>query len=122
MDKEYMGRLRETPCYYPSYENECNDEFIVGKHKWGKDGFCIICGEQEWKMSKRQRTHSIRAACPFCETPLSGTIEQIKNMYKLDNGDPDIVERTLCPNCKKYIFTVNNGMQLAYDYTPPASP
>ena len=37
----------ETPCYYPSYENAETQEFIKDKHTWGKDGFCIICGEKQ---------------------------------------------------------------------------
>ena len=69
-----------------------------------------------------QPTHSVRALCPFCDMALTGRIEKIKNDYKLDNGDPDYRERTLCPNCKKYVFTIHSGIKLAYDYIPPASP
>ena len=69
-----------------------------------------------------QSTNSVRALCPFCDTPLSGKIEQVKNDYKLDNGDPDYREMTLCPDCKKTVFTMYSGMKLAYNYIPPASP
>ena len=70
----------------------------------------------------KHKTNSIRALCPFCDTSLSGKIEKIKNDYKLDHGDPDYLERTLCPKCNRYVFTVYSGKILAYDYTPPASP
>jgi len=69
-----------------------------------------------------QSTNSVRVACPFCDTALSGKIEQIKNDYKLDNGDPDYRERTTCPSCERYVFTMHSGMKLAYNYIPPASP
>ncbi len=38
-----------TRCYYPVYENADPNEFAVGRHKWGKDGYCIICGEKRKK-------------------------------------------------------------------------
>lgn len=66
-------------------------------------------------------TNSIRALCPFCDMALTGRIEKIKNDYKLDNGDPDYLERILCLNCKKHVFTKHSGMSLAYDYIPPVS-
>lgn len=59
---------------------------------------------------------STRVACPFCGTPLSGKIEKVKNDYKLDNGDPDYRERTLCPNCSKYVFTIASGRGLEPGY------
>lgn len=59
---------------------------------------------------------SKRAKCPFCGTILSGTIERLKNHYKLDNGDPDYLEKTVCPNCEKHVFTLNDGKGLEPSY------
>jgi hypothetical protein len=59
---------------------------------------------------------STRAPCPFCKTPLTGKIIRRKNL-KLDNGDPDYVEYTLCPKCKKHIFTENYGMVVNLERT-----
>lgn len=59
---------------------------------------------------------SVRAPCPWCETPLSGEIKHVKNIYKLDNGDPDFVEKTQCPNCDKWVFTRDDGMHLMRGY------
>jgi len=57
-----------------------------------------------------------RPDCPWCSTRLTGEIEKHRNMYKLDNGDPDFVERTACPNCGKWIFTINKGRHLVKGY------
>jgi endogenous inhibitor of DNA gyrase (YacG/DUF329 family) len=54
---------------------------------------------------------SIRALCPHCGTPLSGEIKQHK-VPKLDNGDPNFIEITSCPSCKKNVYTVNSGLRL----------
>jgi len=59
---------------------------------------------------------SKRAKCPFCGTKLTGTIERLKNQYKLDNGDPDYLEKTVCPNCEKHVFTLNDGKGLVPSY------
>lgn len=70
----------------------------------------------------RQLTTSIRVPCPFCGVALGGRIEKVKNDYKLDNGDPDYRERTLCLNCKKYVFTTHSGIRLESGYIPPMTP
>jgi len=59
---------------------------------------------------------SKRAKCPFCGTILSGVIERLKNQYKLDNGDPDYLEKTVCPYCEKHVFTINDGKELGIGY------
>ena len=57
-----------------------------------------------------------RAKCPFCGTILSGVIERLRNHYKLDNSDPDYLEKTVCLNCEKHVFTINNGKGLDPSY------
>ena len=77
---------------------------------------------KEIKMNREIR--SARAKCPFCAHHLSGKIEKFKNNYKLDMGDPDYREKTICPNCGKNIFTMHSGTMLehSYSHVPPASP
>lgn len=41
---------------------------------------------------------STRPLCKYCKTPLSGFVRTVKNSYKLDNGDPDELLITECPN------------------------
>lgn len=36
-------------CYYPDWEGG----LIVDEHNWGKDGYCIICGEKVEKSGGR---------------------------------------------------------------------
>lgn len=56
---------------------------------------------------------SIRVPCPHCKTPLSGEIKRIK-MDKLDEGDFEVRELTICPNtmCGRTVFTIDSGLHL----------
>ena len=42
---------------------------------------------------------STRPPCRECNAFLTGWIRLEKNTEKLDNGDPDEVHMTVCPNC-----------------------
>ncbi len=55
---------------------------------------------------------SVRALCPHCKVPaLTGQIYTVKNI-KLDNGDPDYRQYTMCSNCDTPVFVINDGLQL----------
>ena len=45
-----MSGLEMTKCYYPDYSSEENDVFVIGEHRWGKDNYCIICGEARFRL------------------------------------------------------------------------
>lgn len=55
---------------------------------------------------------SVRAICPHCKiAALTGQINTIKNI-KLDNGDPDFRQYTVCSNCDTIVYVINEGLQL----------
>lgn len=56
------------------------------------------------------KLQSIRASCPYCNTPLVGRIE------KYHTADDIQGQRTFCTICEKYVFVINYGMSLDEDY------
>jgi len=55
---------------------------------------------------------STRIACPHCgNAGLTGRIKRTP-VPKLDNGDPEFRQYTICSVCRKYVFVINDGMQL----------
>lgn len=47
----------------------------------------------------RLKIVSTRPPCVKCNTFLSDSVYLEDNLNKLDNGDPDMVHMTVCPNC-----------------------
>ncbi len=55
---------------------------------------------------------SIRPDCPHCnrEGLTAGILRTPAD--KLDNGDPDFRQYTICGFCKKYVFVTHDGLHL----------